>query len=66
MSSLDLQSGYWQIEVHEEDRNKTEFITSFEVYRFNRMAFGLCNVPSTFQRLTGFTASLHTVSLLTY
>ena len=50
-SSLDLKSGYWQIPIAEEDRDKTAFSTSSATYRFRRMAFGLCNAPASFQRL---------------
>ncbi|CAG8466715.1 10092_t:CDS:1 [Racocetra fulgida] len=49
--SLDLTSGYWQVEVKEENKEKTAFITKFSLYEFNIMLFRLCNAPSTFQRL---------------
>ena len=50
-STLDLASGYWQTEVHPDDREKTAFTTGTGLYEFNVLPFGLCNAPSTFERL---------------
>ena len=50
-STLDLQSGYWQIEMDPKNREKTAFCSMGGLFEFQVMPFGLCNVPSTFERL---------------
>ena len=52
-STLDLQSGYWQLPVSPDDREKTAFCPGpgMGLFQFCRMPFGLTGAPSSFQRL---------------
>ena len=50
-STLDLAAGYWQRQMEHGDREKTVFTTSRGHNHFKVLPFGLCNGPSTFQRL---------------
>ena len=47
---LDGYSSYNQIAIALEDQEKTTFTCPYGTFSFRRMPFGLCNVPTTFQR----------------
>ena len=46
---LDGYSGYNQITISPEDKEKTTFTCPYGMFAFRRMPFGLCNAPGTFQ-----------------
>ena len=51
-TKLDLKSGYHQIEIEENHKERTAFtVGPLGFWEHNRLAFGLCNSPPTFQRV---------------
>ena len=66
-STLDLASGYWQVELDEEAKEKSAFVVRGGLYKWTVMPFGLCNAPSTFERLMeNIMRGLQWESLLVY
>jgi hypothetical protein len=66
-STLDLASGYWQCGLTDDAKEKTAFTTGTGLFQFEVLPFGLCNAPSTFERLMErILAGLHWKTCLIY
>ncbi len=50
-SCIDLNQGYYQVNINESDIPKTSFILPYRQWEFLKMPFGLCNAPRTFARI---------------
>ena len=52
LSTFDSLAGFTQLEIAEDEREKTAFRTHRGLWQFRRMPFDLQNEPSIFQRVT--------------
>ena len=50
-TTLDLAQGYYQLEIPEEERAKTSFVTEDGCYQYKRLPMGLADAPSYFQEV---------------
>ena len=50
-SKIDLQSGYDQLKIREQDIPKTTFTTRYGLYEYTVMSFGLTNAPAYFMNM---------------
>jgi hypothetical protein len=49
ISTLDLKSGYWQVDLYTSNKEETAFCTGQGLWHFTVMPFGVCNTPATFE-----------------
>ena len=47
---LDGYSGFFQIPIYLDDQHKTTITCPYGTFAYQRMPFGLCNAPTSFQR----------------
>jgi transposase InsO family protein len=50
---MDLNQGFMQLPIAEEDRDKTAIATTMGLFQFLRLPYGLVTAPSEFSRLMG-------------
>ena len=50
-STLDLVSGYWQVPLDQDAKEKSAFMTRGGLWQWKVLPFGLTSAPTTFERL---------------
>ncbi|CAM4376854.1 unnamed protein product [Lepidochelys olivacea] len=60
-STLNLQSAYHQVMLHEDSRDLTAFITHEGLFRFKRFPYGLASAPNAFQKMSLILKNQHGV-----
>lgn len=64
---MDLTSGFYNMPLHENDRQYSAFTTPMGLYEYNRLPQGLCNSPGSFMRMmTSIFGDQNYLSLLCY
>ena len=51
MSKIDVNKGFHQIYIQEQDKPKTAFVSPWGKFQYEVMLFGLRNGPAVFQRM---------------
>ena len=65
-SKTDMKSGFWKVQIKEQDRYKTTFTVPFSHYEWNVMPFGVKNAPSGFQNIMNNIFNSHFQFIIVY
>ena len=66
-TSIDMTSEYHQVEIAQEDKDKTAFILPYGLHQYCRMPFGLAGAQGTFQSvIEDMVQVLETEDIMTY
>lgn len=67
-STLDLKNGFFHVSIAKDSQKYTAFIVPDGHFAFLKVPFGLCNLPSVFQRFINatFRDAIHNEIVLTY
>lgn len=69
ISTLGFQAGYWQLNIREEDKDKTAFKLPQGYFRFKKLPSGLKNARTTFSKFIDYFRSdrrLQNITVLAY